>query len=163
MKKILVILCAALLLTGCAAETFETVDDVYAPLEKPEPASVSLALPENAAAQAMEGDTGTIYFCDGFEVTVEILSSGDVDATLKALTGFGREALSVLQTRRGDADCYVCAWSSAGETGDQVGQAMVLDDGNYHYCICLMTAAESASDCLQAWQEILDSTALERS
>ena len=154
MKKICALLFVCLLLTGCAAaETFETVADVYGEQNMPEPRQVVLSIPEDA--QVLAGEQGVLYLCDGYEVTVETLSSGDINATLRQLTGFGSDDLTVMETAQLDQNRYECVWTAAGEGGDMVGRVAVLDDGCYHYCVTVTGAAEDAHKLQETFRELL--------
>ena len=150
------------LLTGCsAAQTFEKVEDTYnsgivAQAEKP-----VFALPEDACAQVMKTEQGTLYFCEGYEIMVQTMTSGDMDATLKALTGYKRESLTLLETGVDSWERYECVWTSAGEAGDQVGRAVIIDDGNYHYCLSVMAHAQDAGSLQESWQELFSSFSLQ--
>ena len=95
MKKVWWILVAALLLCGCAqAPTFETLgDDMQAPVMQQQK-QVSLTIPD--ASEKIQGSTGTIYICEDYTVTVEVLSSGNIGATMQSITGFGPEDLTVV-------------------------------------------------------------------
>ncbi len=158
MKKVMVVLLLCTVLCGCASvPTFEGVSDVYTP-ELPDARQVVLELPQ---AQVMESEAGVLYLCDGFDVTVQVLSGGDMDATVQTLTGFTQERLTVISTSVSDLQRYECAWSAAGEGGDQIARATVLDDGYYHYCITLQGPSQSAGDFYGVWQEIMDSVALQ--
>lgn len=160
MKKLLMILCCVLFLTGCRSEVFETVDD---PNDVPviaTPAQLLVELPEDAAAPVMNVAGGKLYFCDGFDVTVEVLAAGNLDETLQFLTGFGREELEILQTKRCGVDCFEGVWSAAGEAGDQVGRFLILDDGSFHYCVTVLAPAENVSESMDVWQQVLDSVKL---
>lgn len=163
MKKLLIMLCAILLLTGCAAQTFETVDDLNDVQAMATPATLLLDLPEEAAAPAMQGSSGTLYFCGDYDIMVEIMPSGNLSNTLQILTGFQREELELMQTVRCGVDCYEGVWSAAGEAGDHVGRVLVLDDGSFHYCVSVMAMAEDAGQCAEDWNEILESVALAES
>ena len=144
MKKLSVLLLLCLLFTGCAAaETFETVADVYGEQNIPEPRQVMISIPENA--QVVSGEQGMLYLCDGYEITVETLSGGDINETLRQLTGFGSSDLTVMETAQMGQNRYECVWTAAGEGGDMVGRAAVLDDGCYHYCVTVTGAADDAS------------------
>jgi hypothetical protein len=160
MKKMLLLVTAMLLLAGCSLQTFETVDDLNDVPAMAKPATLLLDLPEEAAKPAMEGSSGTLYFCGDYDIMVEIMPSGDLNKTIQTLTGFDADELNLMQTVRCAADCYEGAWSAAGETGDQVGRVLVLDDSNFHYCVSVMAAAEDAGNCADDWNEILDSVAL---
>lgn len=163
MKKLLLMLCAILLLTGCAVQTFETVDDLNDVQAMANPATLLLDLPEEAAAPAMQGASGTLYFCGDYDIMVEVMPSGNLSNTLQTLTGFEREELELMQTVRCGVDCYEGVWSAAGEAGDHVGRVLVLDDGSFHYCVSVMAMAEDAGDCAEQWNEILESVALAES
>lgn len=160
MKITALILCLLVLLTGCTQEVFETVGDPNDVQVMAVPATLLIDLPESAATPVMEGVSGKLYFCDDYEIMVETLNSGNLDATLQTLTGFSREEMRLLETKRCGVSCYEGAWSAAGEAGDQIGRVMVLDDGVYHYCVSLMTDAKDAAQCQSQWQGILDSVAL---
>lgn len=158
MKKLCVIFLCAVALTGCSSVgTFETLGNVLDQQEVPAQQEVVYQLPEDAAAQTMEAECGEMYFCDGYEITVQTLNAGDLDATLRELTGFGRDQLTVMETGLTAAARYECVWTAAGEGGDQVGRAVILDDGNYHYCMTVMADAASAAQLREEWKSLLDS------
>lgn len=160
MKKLLVILVLMLLLSGCAEDVFETIGDPNDIEVMATPATVLVDLPSSAASPVMEGASGKLYFCDGYELMVETLNAGDLDATLRNLTGFSKNELQLMETKRCGVACYEGTWSAAGDTGDQVGRVMVLNDGSYHYCISFITDADNAASCAVEWQSVLDSVAL---
>ena len=160
MKKVMLVLCVLFLLSGCAAQTFETVDDLNDVPAIAQPATVLLDLPDQAATPAMKGSSGTLYFCGDYDISVEIMPSGNLNSTLLTLTGFDRDELNLMQTIRCGVNCYEGAWSAAGEAGDHIGRVLVMDDGSFHYCVSLMASAEDAGDCSAEWKEILDSVAL---
>lgn len=162
MKHFILLACLMGLLCGCTAvPTFETVNDFYEQGDTGEPASVEYTIPQEEEIQVIRSDSGCIYLCDGYEVAVEILPGGDIKRTMEILTGFGEEALAVMQTGTNQLPRYECAWTSAGEGAQQVGRTVVLDDGGYHYCLTL-TALQDEAGALQAvWQEIVHSFGLE--
>lgn len=157
MKRILLVLLMSLLLAGCAeAELGETVADVWQEaVTVAAPRETRLELPGEAVACAMESDTGRLYFGDGYEVMVQTLSSGDLDATIRALTGFDREDITVLQSQS-DPKRWEFAWASAGEGGERLGRGVVLDDGNYHYCLTVLQDADD-DDCQIIWSQVFNS------
>lgn len=160
MKKILMVMISLLLLAGCSVETFETVDDGNDVQAMAKPASLLVDIPENAAVPAMQGASGTLYFCGDYDIMVEVVPSGDLGNTLQTLTGFRMEDLEMIHTQRCGVDCYEGAWSAAGEAGDHVGRVMVLDDGSFHYCISLMAMAEDSGACAEEWATVINSVAL---
>ena len=154
MKKIVIFLVTAMLLGGCSAPAdFETMQDVYGELQLPEKQEVHFVLPEDASTQVMKSTYGQLYFCDGYEITMQTFSSGDLDATLRELTGFSREKLSVIETNAR----YECVWTAVGEDGNVVGRAVILDDGNYHYCMTVMADEDDVLQLKDAWQALFES------
>lgn len=162
MKAIAVILSVMFLLCGCSEDVFETIGDSVDVPVMAVPATLTVELPDSAAAPVMQGASGKLYFCDGYEIMVETLNSGNIDATIQTLTGFTKEKIRSVETMRSGVSCYEGVWSSAGEAGDQIGRVMILDDGSYHYCISMMTAANDAAACAAEWQAILDSINLSK-
>lgn len=158
MKKICLILAFVMMLCGCsAAQTFETLADDHVQSAMQEERGVLLTIPEEAAAQVIQGDAGTIYLCDGFEVTAQVVAAGDLNKTFRAMTGFESDGLTVMATSGMDWTRYECVWTAAGEGGDTVGRAVILDDGLYHYCLTVTADADRASGLLEMWQKIIDS------
>lgn len=161
MRKLTIILAVMLLLSGCSArETFETVEDAYGEQSLAVQREVECILPEEAAAQTVQSEYGQLYFCDGYEITMQTVQAGDLDRTLRELTGFGREELTVIETGITDAARYECVWTAAGEGGDMVGRAVILDDGNYHYCMTAMASQEEAAQLRHTWKALFDSFTL---
>lgn len=157
MKK-LCICFVLLLLTGCSQpEDFETMADTY---EEPEilPAeSIWVQLPEEAAVNTVQTDGAQLYLCDGYTLELQTLPAGNMQATLRSVTGYEPDRLTVMERRQGELDRYECVWVAAGEGGDQVGRTAILDDGRYHYVLTLMTDAQLAGELAETWQVILDS------
>ena len=162
MKKTIVVLMMLMLcLSGCqAVPTFETLGNIEIPNLTPSARTVCLQLPEDAAVHTAAGEQGRIYFCDGYEIMVETVSAGNVDATLRSLTGFGRDDLTILQTKTGEITSYSCVWTSAGEAGDQISRTAILDDGNYHYCLTVTAPAQEAGSLQSVWQALFQSFSL---
>ena len=159
MKKCLILMLAALLLTGCAAEeTAETVSDVYIQPVMSTMQQAVVSLPTDASVSVLENeDTGTIYLCDGYTVTLNSLPGGDLDQTLRQTTGFGKEDLALMETESGGIKRIHGVWTDAGETEQQVGRVMVLDDGSYHYVLTCMTDASRMKQLQPVWQDLFDS------
>ncbi len=162
MKKTLFVLLLAALLTGCSAQdTFEGISDVFDIPVMAQMQKLELTLPDEAAAAVMEDpDGGKLYFCDDYTVTVQTVEAGDLDRTLRYLTGYGKDRLDIMQTTLGGIDRIECVWTAAGEGGDQVGRAVILNDGQYHYAVTTMAEAASAGDLAQKWQELFRSVQL---
>ena len=161
-KRICCLLIGAVLLCGCSAQqALETVtDELLLSAVAPEK-ELSVKLPADAAKSVMAAEDGAeLYFCDGYVLTVQTTSAGDLDRTARTLCGYGADRLTVLQTKTAGAKRYDWTWTSAGEGSVQVGRAAVLDDGDYHYCVTVM-ADESAVGKLDGqWDAIFSSLGL---
>lgn len=162
MKKCLILMLSMLLLAGCSEpKTFETMSDVYYEPELPDAQRIVLSLPEEAAANVMTDDAGgSLYLCDGYSIMVQTMEAGDLDATLRAVSGFSRDQLQIMEREENTNHRYECVWAAAGEGEDQVGRAVILDDGNYHYIISVMAGASVAGDLTAQWQKLVDSVSL---
>ena len=162
MKKCWIFVLAALLLTGCAGkETVETVgDELLQPVMAPA-GELSLKLPDSATAQTIESeDGGKLYFCDGYVLTVQTLDGGDMERTARELCGFETDSLPILETVTQDFKRRDWVWTAAGEGGDQVGRAAVIDDGHYHYCVTVMADADAAGKLETQWNTLFASLGL---
>ena len=117
-----------------------------------------LDVPQDASVTVLEGeDVGKLYLCDDYTVTVQTFASGDLKKTLRLLTGYEKEELTLMQTLQDGAKRYECVWIAAGESEDQVGRACLLDDGNYVYAVTAMAGESQAGALTQAWQEMFAS------
>lgn len=161
MKKIIIAATLLLLLSGCSQPTFETLQDLGIQTDTSVASQILLTLPEEASAAVMESqDAGKMYLCDGYTVSVQTLPGGDLNRTLRQVTGFSRDGLTLMQTQQGDYTRYETVWSAAGEGEDQVGRVVILDDGSYHYTVSVMAPYTAAGDLAATWQQILGSVSL---
>ena len=157
MKMIAVILLTALLV-GCGKqEVFETVHDDMVQSVSVQPREVFFDLAQEPVMPAMESDSGTLYLCGDFDVVVHTCQSGDLQNTVKEVSGFLPEELTVIQTGEGDVDKYEFVWTSATDLGQQIGRATVLDDGNYHYILSATVDAELMEEYQEIWNGIFES------
>ncbi len=159
-KWLLVFLC--LLLTGCSAASFETLGDIpHQQVAAPTPRKVVLQMPEDSvqAVWSQEGDT--MYLCDDYTVYLQTLPGGDLNSTVRQLSGFDRERMRLLESRCGDHDRYEWVWISAGEGGDAVNRCAVLSDGNFHYALTLSTDTAAAGSLTDEWNSLMSSFCLE--
>ena len=162
MKKICWLLLVALLLSGCSTrEVLETVSDELLLDTLAPQKTLSVKLPSDALSAAMAPEDGAqLYFCDGYALTLQTAPAGDLDRTARALCGFDRERLTVMETRLGGLKRYDWTWTSAGEGGAQVGRAAVLDDGDHHYCMTVMADEAGSGDLDTRWDALFASMAL---
>lgn len=160
MKKWTVLIVLLLFLTGCAGEKdFETVGDVYTP-ETQTPRQVMLTLPAEAAAQTISSEGGKLYLCDGYTVTVQTLQGGDMAKTIREVTGFSADRLTLMETEKDGFSCRSCVWTAAGEGGDQIARTVILDDGNFHYAVTAMADSDAAGQLSDVWLNIFRSVSL---
>lgn len=144
---------------GCQAqETFETIGHVEQSAEIAEPWVMVCDLPSDAGKPVMESeDSGSLYFCDGYTLSIQTLKGGDLNRTFTQCTGFSKDSLQIMQTRSQGGKRYDAVWSAVGEAGDQVGRIAVLDDGNYHYVLMTMADASVAGELTESWQMLFKS------
>lgn len=164
MKRTLSLVMMLVMLSGCGAvETFETVADEVAEPVMAQMEGIQLEVPEDAAVTVMGRQDGdVIYLCDGFSLAVQTLQAGDLHGTIQAVSGFDADQVTVIRTQTQDVDRYDWVWSAAGEGGDQLCRAAVLDDGAYHYTLTAMADAGAAGALEQQWDEIFGSFRLDR-
>ena len=159
MKMICLMLMMAVLLCGCqATTTFETLEDVYYDQAENAPKQIAVSLPQGTTL-IRNGDS-RLYLCNGYDITVEVLAAGDLDRTIRSLTGFSSDALTMVQTSASEMTRYECVWTSAGEAADQVGRAVILENGGYHYCVTLTAASDQAGRIQEIWNDLLNSISL---
>ena len=150
-----VLLC---LLTGCAAEeTFETVADVWAEPTLPQPRSISVVLPGETAMPAMESSSGRVYLSSDYEIYLQTMAGGDLNATVEAMSGFSPEKLTMLTTEQDGSKRHEFVWAAAGEGGDFLGRGIILDDGNYHYTMTVLRSAQEAESSTVVWDGVFSS------
>lgn len=162
MKKCWFALLLCLTLVGCSGPAFETMSDHYEVPEDLTARQVALMLPQEALLLSEKGnDAEQFYLCKDFTVAVQTFSSGDLSRTLQLVTGYDRDRVGVLELQDGDWKRYECVWVSAGESGDRLCRAVILDDGEFHYVLTLEALAENALQVRESWQEIVGSFSLD--
>ena len=160
MKKLWCV-AVACLLAGCTAEvTMETVADEQV-MSQSAVREVHVEMPEETVLPVMETDTGELYICREFEVSVETLPGGDLRQTVAMLTGFDLDDVTVMEREADGKVRYDLAWSCAGELGEEVGRASILSDGQYHYCLAVRTPEENADQYREIFNGMLESFTLE--
>lgn len=147
MKKLVCLLLLMTTLCGCGNMTepvFETISDEIERVVAAEPKPMAVWLPDDAAAQTMaDGETGECYIWGECELRMQTQTGGDIRATLQKLTGLSPDRLTVMEYRRDGLQIYQTVWSATGEEGITLGRCMVADDGDYHYCISLLSPEEA--------------------
>lgn len=159
MKKLCLGLILVLMLAGCGnPDVFETMSDTYLVPEAVPAQQTSMLLSEDSAIQIENTSSNdSIYLCDDYCVMVQTFASGNLNATIRSVTGYAKDKLLVMQRETDGIRSYECVWASAGEGGDQLGRMLILDDGSHHYALSVMADAEKAGELTDTWQLLLDS------
>lgn len=160
-KKLWFALIFPLILAGCGSrETMETIADPVVELVAPKPAQVSVRLPDDAVVPVLESQREQIYTAEDYEIILETLSAGDLTSTVRHLSGYEPEELTILETAQDDGCRYEFVWAAAGEKGERLGRAVVLDDGSYHYCLSAVWDADSQKNTQIVWEDLFSSFCL---
>lgn len=161
MKKIICLLTAVLLLTGCSTSVYETIGDVdHVSATQPPMRKTVLEFPKDAAILTASG-SDMLYTCGDYTMSLQSLPAGDLSSTVRTVCGYEMSQLTVMETVCTDHTRYEWVWTSAGENGDVLCRAAVLDDGDYHYCLSVQVDADQAGTVNQAWNELFRSFCLE--
>ena len=138
MKKLVWLWIAVMCFAGCGGEVepvFETIADEAPQPVAAEPASIAVWMPDGAVEQT----AGECYVWDECELRLLTVDSGDIRATLERITGLSADKLTVMEYERDGMQLYQTVWSATGEEGITLGRCLVADDGNYHYCVSLLS------------------------
>ena len=133
-------------LCGCSGETFEVIGDVSMNAPDIEPKKVHFEAPQDEDITVMNTDNGILYLSGNYEVSLQTYPSGNLDQTLRTVTGYSREQLAITELSEKNADRYVCAWSAVSEEGELVGRCTIQDDGRFHYCLTVLVKADMAGE-----------------
>lgn len=162
MKKLAWLLMICMVLSGCSAMTYETLGEVaHVAGTAAQVREVMMKMPEDASVLTASGGD-SMYICGDYTMTVQILPSGDLGATVAGLCGYSLSRLTLVESTCGDHSRHDWVWTAAGEEGDVVCRAAVLDDGNYHYCLCVYADAEKAGNLTGQWNDLFASFCLEQ-
>jgi hypothetical protein len=162
LKKWITIGICAILLTGCAAPTFETLGDIsHQQVAAPVPQKVVLKLPEGAVKSVWSGEGDTMYLCNDYTLHLQTMDAGDLRKSIRLLSGFAPENLTLVKSTCGDHDRYEWVWTAAGEGGDAVYRCALLDDGNFHYALTVTASASTAGTLTEEWKNIMSTFCLE--
>lgn len=161
MRKCLCVLWMMLLLAGCGAEeTFETVYDELVQPVMAQPKHICVQLPGETALPVIENDSGRIYICNDYEIVLQTIPSGDLTETMQLLSGHRPEDLTVMETFSDTVSRYEFVWAAAGEQGDHTGRGVILDDGDYHYCMSVLCKADPEEKLQVNWNQVFSSFAV---
>lgn len=157
MKRMILMILLLLLLTGCgAAETFELVTDEPVQQVFAQPREMHFFLAEESSMPVMETEGGKLYLCGEYDVMSQILEGGDLDRTVRQVSGFSVEDLTVIRTESGDVKKAEFVWTCSAEDGQKICRATVLDDGNYHYVLSATVDAGKIEEYQEIWNGIFE-------
>lgn len=150
---LLLVLCSVL--WGCAAApTFETLGpDIHEPFISLKEASAIIP----SDAEMFSGQDGTLWVCNGFDLHMQTLPGGDVNATVQTMSGFSSQDLTVMTSASDAITCYEWVWTAMSDEGELICRGAILDDGAYHYCLTATAPAEKGSSLSQQWNAIFSS------
>lgn len=162
MKIIVFALVGILLLSGCTSEpVYETIGDVWENTEPVvSPGRMEVPLPEGAEMEVLEANGDGFYRVGDWELWTKVLSGGDLKKTLVALSGMDTDSLTVIDRNLQGYDCHETTWTVSSEDGIHVVRAGILDDGNYHYCLCVSVPEEDAGEAGEVFSQILQSVTI---
>ena len=157
MKRTILMILLILLLTGCgSAETFELVTDEPVQQVFAQPREMHFFLAEESAMPVMETEEGKLYLCGEYDVASQILDGGDLERTIRQISGFSPEDLTMIQTESGGVKKTEFVWTCSAEEGQKICRATVLDDGNYHYVLSATVDAEKIEEYQEIWNGIFE-------
>lgn len=158
MKKCFILLMLTLLLAGCRSEeTFETVSDDLVQPVMAQPGFICVDLPGETAMPVIENNNGRVYVCNDYEIVLQTVAAGDLEQTMQLVSGHTREEMTVVETQTDGLDRYEFVWAAAGETGDCTGRGVILDDGQYHYCMSVLKNAQTSEKSQINWDQVFSS------
>ena len=160
MKRWMIILACLCLLTGCSAPVYETLGDVeHVSATLPQQRQIVLQLPQDALLLTSLNQQ-SLYVCDDFEIAVQTFLGGDLDHTLRQISGFSAAQMTMMETSCGDHTRYDMVWVAAGENGDLLCRGAVIDDGLCHYTAVAMVDAALAPEVKADWNALFASFCL---
>lgn len=150
-----------MLLCGCAAQTYETLGEItHVSSTLPPMGQTVVQFPDDAVLLT-SSDGNSIYTCNDYTITMQVFPAGNLQQTISSLCGFEPSQLTLMESQCKDHARYEWVWTAAGENGDAMCRAAVLDDGKYHYSLCVVADAKDAGNLTQVWNELFASFCLE--
>lgn len=163
LKKSFLLLLMMGMLTGCAEPTFETLGDVpHQQVAVPTLRKVVVNLPEEARQAVWSQDGEMMYLCDRYTIHLQTLNAGDLQGSIRQISGFDREKLTVVESVCGDHNRYEWVWTAPGEGTDAVFRCVLLSDGDFHYALTVSADAADAGNLTGQWNDLLGSFCLEQ-
>lgn len=158
MKRLLGIFLLTGMLAGCVSEpALETVTDDVSQSTMVQPKQILVDVPGEAVLPAMDSSVGRMYLCEDYEIYIQTLSSGDIQSTIRTVSGYPAEELTVMETQKDGVRRYEFVWACAGEGGDRLGRGVVLDDGSYHYTMSVLRDEKTSEESQITWSRLFDS------
>ena len=151
MKKLVLMLVLSVLLSGCTAPSASKAPGTQ-PTERPQPRQVVLTLPAGTAAPTLGEGGRQLWFLEEGEVQVQTFYS--LEQALEQITGLPAEKLTVLPCGKNRTETV---WCSAGEGQPRIGRAVFLEEGDWCYCVSMLTDASEAEKAEEMWRSLVRS------
>ena len=159
MKKWMIVF--ALMLAGCSARpVYETIGNACQGFADTEPMNIQMWLPQEAILEASESNGESRYICGNWEIWTVICPGGDLNQTLETMSGMDPQYMTVMSRKMGEYTCHETVWSTTGESGTMICHGAVLEDGNHHYCIGLVSSEAESAEAKAVFDQILESVSL---
>jgi len=148
-KRVLILFLLPLLLSACGnpAAPAETVTDVVLveDLTASAPCRITLAIPDGAQLQPEEGAGMSRYLAEDGDFCIDTGSflAYSPDSAIRQLTGFDRDELDIITTRRFGLPEYRMVWCQTENGCCRVSRASLVEDGQRYYAV-VFSAPESS-------------------
>ena len=137
----------------CVSDTIEviSVPDSYIDSDVPQGSVLSLSREDGRYALFTHPD---------YEITQEIFSADSIDDAFVHISGKTAGELRPFSLESFPLKKYRYTWTTAGETGTQLCQGLLIYDGTYFYSITIQCKAEKAVIHADSFSDLLSGATL---
>ena len=162
MKILLIFVLLLYSMAGCGTQVvYETIgNSCEEPQPVAQPCELQLRLPEGTVMETMDADGSGYYTLGQWEIWTRVLPGGDLHQTLQTIAPVDPDGLTLIKREINGYECVETTWSAAGEEGESVVRAGVIQDGGYHYCICLCVPQSDAREAEELFGQIFRTAVL---
>lgn len=162
MKRLrLMALFAAVLLSGCTAQTPELLivkDEVETFPDSAVKYSIRVELPDGMTEAVSGGayDERIYESEDGtYFVVTQILRGCRAEDAIRQMTGYDPENLGMIRTESSSVPEYRFSWCANGENGILTCSGIVAEDDAYCYCLSFCAEEQYAKACASAREQVM--------